>query len=93
MASRRAAQLARVVARPYPRLPGFLDDWRFDMLTWLVPGTPGLMFGPALLGLLADATCVGTALAANAAALTAVIIWFAWSARCPKRLATEAAAR
>lgn len=50
------------------------------------------MFGPALLGLLADATSVGTALAANAAALTAVIVWFAWTARCPKRMAAEAAA-
>jgi len=55
-------------------------------------GDLGLMFGPALLGLLADATSVGTALAANAAALTAVIVWFAWTARCPKRMAAEAAA-
>ena len=40
-------------------------------------GTAGLMFGPALLGLLADFTSVQTALCANAALLAVVMGVFA----------------
>lgn len=39
----------------------------------------GLMFGPALLGLLADFTSVQTALCANAAVLAAVMGFFAFA--------------
>lgn len=41
----------------------------------------GLMFGPALLGLLADFTSVQTALLANAAVLAAAVAFFALTAR------------
>lgn len=45
----------------------------------------GLMFGPALLGLLADFTSVQAALCANAVILAAVMGFFALAVRSPFR--------
>ncbi len=45
------------------------------------PVAAGLMFGPALLGLIADFTSVQTALVANAAVLAAAVTYFALTAR------------
>ena len=59
----------------------------------------GLMFGPALLGLLADFTSVQTALLANAAVMAAAVAFFALTARearhlrSPPRLEAAAPAR
>ena len=50
------------------------------------------MFGPALLGLLADFTSVQTALCANAALLAAVMGFFAVSVRKPPLLRLSARA-
>ena len=41
----------------------------------------GLMFGPAMLGLLADFTSVQTALVANAAVMVAAVAFFTFTAR------------
>lgn len=56
----------------------------------------GLMFGPALLGLLADFTSVQAALLANAAVMAGAVAFFALTAREARHLrpgATPAVAR
>lgn len=55
-------------------------SYQFPLL--IAEFTAGLMFGPALLGLLADFTSVQAALCANAAVLAAVMGVFALLVSC-----------